>query len=102
MQTETLTAAHKRERTHAKLLSWGDRQVLAFVQRDNDGALAVILQLWVAATDEQLQINMQIKGIGDHGDTVNQMVFDEIDDEKLPAIMDELGIPAIIRELEQG
>lgn len=97
MQQNDNQAALMRERTHTKLFMVEGRQVSAFLNRDDSDALVVILQLWVAATDEQLRV--ALRGASDD-DT--QVIFDDLTDEALPLIFEHLGVPQMIEGAARG
>jgi hypothetical protein len=87
------TDAQKREKAHAKLLSYGERQALVYLYRDANDALALIVQLWVAQTDEQLRVQI------DFGcDHTAQAAFDSLDDESLPHALSGLNLPAMLAQ----
>ena len=98
MQNEPAEAALKRESTHAKQLRWGDRQVLAYLQRNNEGKLTIALRFWVAATDEQCCVMLYTELT----DERVQEVFEGIDDEMVGELIQILGVPKLIAELERG
>lgn len=97
MQQNEHQAAQERERTHTKLFIVEGRQVTAFLNRDDSDALVVILQLWVAATDEQLRV--ALRGASDD-DT--QVIFTELTDEALPLLFEHLGVTAMIEDAARG
>lgn len=94
----TDTHAQQREKAHAKLLTFGERQVLAYLYRDQQDALTLALQLWVAATDEQLRVSVSYPGLPEE---VIALTFANLDDEGLAAHLETMGIPAMIAEIEE-
>ena len=82
---------------HAKLLSYGDRQVLAYIYRDEGDAMCVVLQMWVAATDEQ--IRAVVKTDSDE-DAI--LFFDGISDLTLPKVIADIGIMNELVKLERA
>lgn len=96
MQNDTdQSASDKRVTEHAKLLTYENRQVLAYLFRDEDEELKVIVQLWVARTDDKLQICL-----GTPSDDVSQNIFDSLDDESIALVFQELGIMGIVASYE--
>lgn len=94
--THMILDAQKLEKQHAKLLSYGDRQALAFVQRnDENEKLEVIIQLWVASEDHQLRAALCF---GD--DALTYAAFEALDDEGLEKVFATLSIPETLAELE--
>jgi hypothetical protein len=88
-----------RESAHAKLLTYGERQVLAYLYRNQDDRLTVVMQLWVAKTDEQLRIELST-GDGLDSDGRAQIVFGALNDFSLAATLEAIGVPAILAEVE--
>lgn len=95
MQQDDYQTSAAREKTHAKLFTVGHRQVLAFLHRDENDALVIVLQLWVAASDEQLQVVVHI-----HDDAMTQTAFDALSDAGVEQVLQELGVPTIIANIE--
>lgn len=91
MQQNDDQVAQQREREHSKLFMVEGRQVVAFLNRDDSDDLVVILQLWVASTDEQLRVAIRAGS-----DDAAQDVFDALTDEAIPLILDELGVAEIL------
>lgn len=54
--THIQTEALERQRNHAKLFQCGERQVVAFLFRDDDSDLCVAFQVWIPEVDEQLRV----------------------------------------------
>lgn len=88
MQQDTQHDAKQREQSHAKLLTFAGRQVLVFLQRDFDGNLQTIFQIWVADTDEQLRAAVTFEANEDQV----QAAFDDITAESICAIITNLGL----------
>lgn len=97
MQQNDNQTAQMRERTHAKLFTVEHRQVAAYLNRDDSDALVVILQLWVADTDEQLRVALR----GAY-DAHTQDMFDGLSSEIVKLMLEELGVPAMIEEVIRG
>jgi hypothetical protein len=91
MQQNDNLAAQERERTHTKLFTVEGRQVTAFLNRDDSDALVVILQLWVASTDEQLRVALRSES-----DEATQEIFAALTDEAIPLIFAELKVEQLI------
>lgn len=81
---------------HAKLLTVGDRQVLAFLSRDEEHKLSVMLQLWVAATDEPVRGQISLTS-----EENAQSFFDDLCDDTIGAVVEGLGLLEIISEYEE-
>jgi len=88
------TPQANREAEHAKLLRYGNRQVLAFLQRDEADALVIVFQIWVASDDHQLRAALSMPG----GDEEAQALFDGLTDDAVSKIFGDMGIPDIIAE----
>jgi hypothetical protein len=86
-----------REHNHAKLLTHRNRQVLAYLFRDGENDLCVILQTWVAVTDEQFRAVIKT---GD--DEQAAAFFTGLTDETLAVALDQLGMPEEIERLEEA
>ena len=97
MQQNHDELAQMRERTHAKLFTVENRQVVAYLNRDDSDDLSVILQLWVASTDEQLRI--ALRGADD---ALTQLLFDDLTDERLQTIFNELQVNETIQAAARG
>lgn len=80
---------------HAKTLTWQDRQVLAWLKRNDDNALCINLQLWIAFSDEQLQARIECES-----DEAVEYVFDSLDDATIAQTLDQIGIPELIAKYE--
>lgn len=91
MQQNDDQAALMRETTHTKLFMVEGRQVTAFLNRDENDALVVILQLWVAKTDEQLRVSV----VGSDEPSTQEM-FDLLDGETIDFMFRELKIQDLI------
>ena len=83
------------ETLQAKILQHGHRQVLAYVFRDGDDALCVVLQLWVNATDEQLRFVVTFGA-----DDAAKRFLNDLDEVMLARVLDNFGAPGIIADLE--
>lgn len=94
MQQDT---SHNRSQSHAKLFDTDRGQVLAYLNRDENDALTVLLQMWVDHTDEPLRA--LIRG---ENDDVTLFIFESLDDEGVPQVIDELGMVETIAEIEAG
>ncbi len=88
MQQDTQHDAKQREQSHAKLLTFAGRQVLVFLQRDHDGDLQTIFQIWVAETDEQLRAAVTFEANEDQV----QAAFDDITAENIGDIITNIGL----------
>ena len=95
MVTDTHTSP--RTQNHAKLLRYADRQALAFLTRVDD-VLSIIVQLWCASQDHQLRVAINVDGATD--DEVIGNAFGDLNDESLALCLDELGVAAMLAELE--
>lgn len=93
--------AHERVQQHAKLLRYRDRQALVMLVRDDHDALAVVVQLWVAATDEQLRVSIKLSGT-DADDDINHLAFVRMTNVELSDTLDTLGVGAMLDKLETG
>lgn len=90
---------------HAKLFQVEGRQVLAYLERDGDDNLVVILQAWVAKTDEQLRALISFAnqyGYRETTDAVAATMFANLNDEMIPILMQESGLTATLEEAERG
>lgn len=87
--------AEQRAACFAKLMTFEKRQVLAYLQRDQNDKLSIIVQLWVAHTDEQLRV-----AITTEADDLTTIIFHSLNDESLPLMLGELGVPAMLAEIE--
>jgi hypothetical protein len=67
-----------RSQQFAKLLTYQGRQALAFLQRDSDENLVVVVQLWSDAADHQIRAV-----IAPEHDDQTEVVFDKLDDASL-------------------
>jgi hypothetical protein len=97
MQQNDDQFAQQRVATHTKLFEIEGRQLVAFLNRDDSDALVVILQLWVAATDEQLRVAVRC---ADEPST--QEMFDLLDTDTIQFMLSELKVPELIAELSNG
>lgn len=87
------THAEKRVQQHAKLLTYRGRQLLAYLYRDENDALTIVMQLWFAPTDEQLRVSMSYPSMSD--DVVGLM-FEDLDDASVADTLDHLKIPDVL------
>jgi hypothetical protein len=87
--------AQKLEKQHAKLLTYGDRQALAFVQRGDAETLEIIIQLWVASEDHQLRVSIAFGS-----DDMTLAAFERLDQENLESVLATLEVPATLERLE--
>ena len=74
-----------------------DRQVLAFLTRDEEHKLAVMLQLWVAATDEPVRGQVSLTS-----EENAQSFFDDLCDDTIAPVVEGLGLLQIISEYEEN
>jgi len=93
MQNETHTP-EGRAAQFAKLLTFEGQQVLAYLFRNDNDDLVVIIQLWVALTDEQIRAE-----IGTNNDAVTMEIFESLNQENVEEVIRQLGIPEIIADL---
>lgn len=96
-QDDHLAPQEQRVRAHAKLFSVDHRQVVAYLNRDDSDALVVLLQLWVARTDEQLRV-----AVKSQSDALTQEIFDALNDEGISLVLAELGVPEMILAIEEA
>ncbi len=87
------THAKSREQSHAKLLSYQGRQVLAYLYRDKNDGLCVAMQVWVASTDEQLRVSVSYPSIPDE---VVAGLFEDLDDAQVAHDFEQLGVAKIL------
>lgn len=97
MQHHYQNTPEKREETFAKLMTFGRRQVLAYLTRDESDRLMIAVQLWVARTDEQLRV-----AITTDDDDLTTIMFNSLADESLPDLLGELGVLALISDIEDA
>lgn len=95
LEATTISDARAREITFAKLLTVDAQQVLVHLYRDENDALALIVQLWVARTDEQLRVQIDCED-----DEKAMILFNDLSDESIELVLQELGVPAMIAEIE--
>ncbi|MCG7348813.1 hypothetical protein [Sphingomonas sp. ACRSK] len=82
---------------HAKLLRYADRQALAHLMRVDD-VLTIVVQLWCVSQDHQLRVAINVDGATD--DSIIGEAFADLNDESLALCLDELGVAAMLAELE--
>lgn len=80
-----------RSQQFAKLLTYRDRQALAFLQRSPDEKLVVVVQLWSDAADHQIRAVIETE----HDDQV-QFVFDNLDDASIAEFIDASGLANLL------
>lgn len=83
-----------RAANHTKLLSYDHQQVSAMLFRDADDELAVMVQLWVNATDEQLRGVVTLPS-----DEDAQAFFEHLADDTIEPVLEGLGLLDIITEI---
>lgn len=93
MQTN-ITAADKREAQFAKLFTFEQQQVLAYLYRDDNDDLVVAIQVWVALTDEQLRAQISAAT-----EALTMEIFDGLNQDTIEEVVRQLGIPEIIKDL---
>lgn len=86
--------SHNREQQHTKLFDYHGRQVSARIQRDGDDDLCVVLQMWVAASDEQIQA--LIKG---QDDDATAAIFAGLTQDTIAKAVEDLKLPEIMEEV---
>lgn len=82
---------------HAKTITHDGRQVLAYLYRDSTDALCVALQMWVAASDEQLRAVVQVET-----DEEAILWFSQLDETTIAAALDGTGLAATLAQIEQA
>lgn len=87
MQTE----APPRSQQFAKLLTYQGHQALAFLQRDTDENLVVVVQLWLDAPDHQIRAV-----IAPEFDDQAQVVFENLTDESVAEFINDSGLASIL------
>lgn len=93
MQYNEETAAEQRQGNFAKLFDINDRQILVYLYRDEDDLLSVVVQLWVAHTDEQLRAQIDVKD-----DSIAQNLFDTISDCNIDLLIKDIGFNDVFSE----
>lgn len=88
-----------RNDTHAKLLTYDGRQALAFLSRNDDAALTIIVQLWCEVEDHQLRVAV---AVDDADDAVVRSAFADLSDESVTLLLDELGVGSLLRDSAAG
>lgn len=94
MQNEPDSTAQQREASFAKLLEYEQRQVLVYLYRNEDDDLAIVFQMWVALTDEQIRADITAKT-----DELAMKIFENLDQSNVGEIVRQLGIPEIIQDM---
>jgi len=94
MQQEQQTAAQQRQQSFAKLLECEGHQVLVYLIRDEADALGVVLQMWVAHTDEQLRAHASVET-----DEQAMEMFNSINAEAIDDVVKQIGLLEIIEDL---
>ena len=80
---------------HAKTFTHEGRQVLAYLYRDEEDDLCVALQLWIAATDEQLRAVVRTEC---DEDTI--LWFSQLDETTIAAALAGTGLTETLAQIE--
>jgi hypothetical protein len=88
MQNETTP---DRSQQHAKLLTYKQRQVLVFLQRDNTDKLQVLLSIWSSASDAQVRALVEVE-TDDHA----MVAFDSFTDETVAEFIEAAGMADVL------
>lgn len=95
LEATTISDAIARAIAFSKLLRVNGKQVLVHLYRDENDALALIVQLWVARTDEQLRVQIDCED-----DEKAMILFNDLNDESIDLVLQNLGVLAMIAEIE--
>lgn len=91
------SAPEQRQATFAKLMTYEQSQVLAYLYRDESDQLTIAIQLWVVRTDEQLRA---VVSIGD--EELTEIAFNSLCDDNVGDLLGEIGIPALLSDIEDA
>ena len=80
-----------RSQQFAKLLTYNGKQALAFLQRDTEENLVVVVQLWSESADHQIRAL-----IAPEFDDQVQVVFDNLDDASLAEFIEKSGLGSVL------
>lgn len=82
---------------HAKLFTVKGRQVLAYLYRDDEDALVVALQLWCAASDEQIRAAVRTES-----DEDALLYFASLDADTIAQSLTAIGLTEQLERIESA